>query len=444
MNTPSADHLVAPDDERAFVACTLIDDGVSVGLVDPADVYGAELRLVLEAAQRVAGRGSTPDETTVRIELERMGKLARVGGAAFLASLTETVPPIWRAADLGYRVRELAAARRARDAHRRIAGAFDRGDIEEARKLEAKLAEDARPPVRHQARTLGDMAWRLINSWNDEGPSLCTLGLPELDDIFGGMERPSLFVVGADSGVGKSWLALTLALGMARAGERPGIVSLEDAERLWSARALGAMTGIPSGVLRRGTRDRWLVEKCAQGAASLADLGVRFVDPIACSADESVSAMTHLVREHGCTVLIADYLQAAEDAHARDLRHGTDANLARMKRGSASLGVPLVLFSQLNRVDESERWKEPSIKRLKETGSIEIRADGVLMAWRSEAPPPRPQPDTRSLFARAAKAKGETSAGTLLEFTRTPGGLWEGDMGRAQREQQELWGEAAQ
>lgn len=440
----TADNLVSLDDERAYVACTLIDGGVSVDLVEPADVYASDLRLVLEAAQRVAGTGSTPDETTTRIELERMGRLAHVGGVEFLTALTETVPPIWRASDLGYRVRELAAARRARDAHRKIAGAFDRGDIEDARKLEAKLLADARPPVRHQARTLGDMAWRLITSWTDESPSLCTLGLPELDDVFGGMERPSLFVVGADSGVGKSWLALTLAIGMAQAGERPGIVSLEDAERLWSARALGAATGIPSGVLRRGTRDPWTIRKCTEGAARLADLGVHFVDPIACSADDAASAMTHLVRERGCTVLIADYLQAAEDESARDLRHGTDKNLARMKRASASLGVPLVLFSQLNRVDESERWKEPSIKRLKETGSIEIRSDGVLMAWRSEAPPPRPQIDNRSLFCRAAKAKGETSAGTLLEFTRAPGGLWEGEIGRAAREQQELFPEAAQ
>lgn len=418
------ERLVDLEAEAAFAGGILVD-AAALHLVTPSDFFAGAHALVVEAAQRVDARGEHVETVTVRLELHRMGKLDAIGGDELLLSLTDTVPALARQPEIAYRLKELSQARAAHDGHLRAIAAYQRGDIEKARRLECEIAEQHGAPHRVRVRGLGEAAFELIQSWSAGPSNVCQFGIPPLDEFVGGLERGgSMFVWGAWQSTGKSYLLLTIALAQAIRGERPGIVSVEDPERMWAARALASKTRIGAGRLRRGDdltgREK---DKALQAAELLRKMGLEIAAPLAGDSEDVTAAMTELVRDRGCTVLSVDYLQAID--HGRgDYRTQVNRTLGDLKRCAGRLGVPLLLASQIARPDEGREWVEPSMRTLKESGDIENRAEGIGMLWRGSAPPEDGSFDTRPLNIRIAKVKGESVAGTKLQLERQPSGLW--------------------
>lgn len=416
------ERLVDLEAEAAFVGALLLDSR-ALHMVAPSDFYAAAHATVLEAAQRVEARGENVESVTVRIELDRMGKLAAIGGDEFLMALTDSVPSVARQPEIAFRLRELEQARAAREAHVRAVAAYERGDLERARRLEREISDEHGEPARVKVRPLAEAAYELVQRWDAGETNLCPFGIPPLDELVGGLERSgSLFVFGAYQHTGKSYLALTIALAQAKLGERPGIVSVEDSDRLWAARALAVTTRIPAGRLRRGEVSDREKGRAIEGAEALRRLGVEFADPIAGDTDDVVTAMIELVRDRGCTVLEVDYLQAIE-GEGRDPRERTNRTLGALKRTAKRLGVPLILFSQVRRLEEGKS-PEPPTSALKESGDIENRAEGIGMGWRFGPQPEDGGFDTRPLMVRLTKVKGEPVAGSLVRLERHHSGLW--------------------
>lgn len=429
-----ADPLVSIATERELLAAVLLGDDVAsrfVHLVSPGELYDARHVAILTAAQRVSARMEPIESSSVRRELESCRRLEAAGGDEYLVEITEVIPALANVTHAAHRLRDLAVARRARDEHRRAIAAYDRSDLDEARGLEHRIAFELGAPVRDESISIADAAWELINSWNtpDASKHTCTLGVPELDDVYGGLDRPSLMTIAAAWGTGKSRLVITMALGQAGYGERPGIVSVEDPRRLWSARALGAVTDIPSGRIRRGKLSSAERQQCAAATQILHERGFRVVDVVGRGPREVANAMRHLVREHGCTVVYVDHLHAIDLGDEKDIRTGTTRALAVVKRTGAELGVPVILTAQLVKADKGEEWQEPTMRQIRETGAIAERSEHAALMWCDCAPPDNGR-DDRDRFIRAGKVKGETTAGQLVTLHSAPGGLLIGDAGR--------------
>jgi replicative DNA helicase len=248
-----------------------------------------------------------------------------------------------------------------------------------------------------------------------ESPGVPT-GLLSLDRRLaaGGFSRGVLTALAADTSRGKTALAGQAALHAALAGQRVITVTLEDWPRRVVIRNLANLSAIPNRQLQNLVvgPDEW--NGLTTSAGRLSDLGDRivFFGPDAGSVDVVCSKALRHARQHGCDLLIWDYLQKtkgpAKDSQLRE----TNYCLSAIERVSMQLpDTATVLISQFRRRDENT---PPRLKDLRHSGEIEQSARSVLFIW---APPKFDRMPCR--FVILAKQSDGEKCGVVLG--------WEGD-----------------
>lgn len=206
-------------------------------------------------------------------------------------------------------------------------------------------------------------------------------GFPKLDGILGGgFLRGGLYIVAARPGMGKTTFALNLTDQI-----KGGVlfVSLEMSENQLAAKRIASVTGIPSHRLLSGynmTEEEH--EKIASAAAALASSGVVMNKRCGATVAE-IAAMARTVE--GLSAVVVDYLGLIQPGNARVSRYEATTEISgALKRLAISLNVPVIALAQLNRAAESREDKRPRISDLRDSGSIEQDADGVLLLYRSD------------------------------------------------------------
>jgi replicative DNA helicase len=92
------------------------------------------------------------------------------------------------------------------------------------------------------------------------------------------------------------------------------------------------------------------------------------------------------VAEHGCRLLVVDYLQLLHVAGRRKIDPVQEVTeITRgLKELAGELNVPVLALSQLSRAVEARLVKVPVLSDLRQSGSIEQDADLVLFIYRDE------------------------------------------------------------
>jgi replicative DNA helicase len=135
-------------------------------------------------------------------------------------------------------------------------------------------------------------------------------GLADLDKILGGMQRSDVLILAGRPGMGKTSLALSIALHAARRWQkRIALFSLEMSDEQLVQRLISAETGIDSQRLRLGDikENEW--PTFIQATNLLSNTSFFIDDTPAISALELRTKARRLHAEHGLDLLIIDYLQ---------------------------------------------------------------------------------------------------------------------------------------
>ncbi|MEU8393973.1 replicative DNA helicase [Nonomuraea sp. NPDC048892] len=177
------------------------------------DFYRPAHQMVYEVITDLYGRGEPADAVTVFDELQKRGEMARVGGAAYLHTLTAVVPT---AANAGYYakiVREQAILRRLIEAGTRIVSfgyggqneevddLVDRAQAEVYKVTERRTSEDYAPLADIMPGALDEL--EAIGSRSGQMVGVPT-GFADLDQLTNGLHPGQMIVVAARPAIGKA------------------------------------------------------------------------------------------------------------------------------------------------------------------------------------------------------------------------------------------------
>jgi len=328
-------------------------------------------------------------------KLRISGELEKSGGAAYLASMMESVTSTSSIEYYAKLIREKAHARELILAAQKVVAmglgeSTDTGELmDEAEKALLSALEDrsgnTTVPIKDGLKVTLDKLNEMRDRKGGDGVTGITTGFRDLDKITMGLQDTDLLILAARPAVGKTSFALNLALNAARSGKSILLFSLEMGvdqliQRLLAVESTVELTKLRSGFLQA---NEW--PKLAHGAQKLAELSIFIDETPAVSPLDIRSRARKLYMEGKLDMIIVDYLQLMSSSRRIDSREQQISEISRSLKGLAKeLHIPVVALSQLNRSLENRQDKRPQLSDLRESGAIEQDADIIMFIYRDE------------------------------------------------------------
>lgn len=253
-------------------------------------------------------------------------------------------------------------------------------------------------------------------------------GLNELTN--GGMKPGHVIVIAGPSGMGKTALALNIALRAARSESgTPLIFSLEMENDEIYGRLLSAAASVDSYRFRRlDDAERERVRSARQFLASNKIL----VDDEDCASLQSMFAKVKKVMSvEPVSLVMIDYVQLVEGR--RSAGENREQEISKIMRGAKrmarKLKVPVLLLSQITDIQDG---KEPELQNLRESRSIGHTANMVAFLQFTRKYDMRAGVETGDLDLIIAKQRGGPEGRIKLTFHAPTGSFYEPDTGRWQ------------
>ena len=229
-------------------------------------------------------------------------------------------------------------------------------------------------------------------------------GFSDLDAKTGGLRPGQLVVLAARPSIGKSALALDIALNVAQKGLPVLVFSLEMSRQEWGERVL-AHGGVSSERVLTGRLDSLSFETLDGFRERVGGAPLYLDDDGAATLLAIRAKARRMAAKGGLALLVVDYLQLVNAEH-KERRELAVASISRgLKQLAGELHVPVLAVAQVNRAVEQRADKRPTLADLRESGSLEQDADVVLFIYREEQYEPEDTPIDRRGMAEIIVAK---------------------------------------
>lgn len=217
--------------------------------------------------------------------------------------------------------------------------------------------------------------------------NLIKTGLQSFDQKYGGINRQGFHILGARPGVGKTTVALNIAIGAATAGNRVLYFTYEMAHTELTTKLISQRSGIPSNKMRRGEFDEvHTAGKFAEGARKISNLPIGIDD----KSMPDWNIVERRIRQHAksykLSLVIIDYIQQLTCPSEKWMSRVQELTYitGRIKSLSQELRIAILGCAQLNREAERSAVSYPTLSMLKDCGSLEQDADIVMFVHRGD------------------------------------------------------------
>ena len=269
-------------------------------------------------------------------------------------------------------LRESAALRRMQDLGTELSSAVD---IADARRIlsEAAPLMLERPGVRTQG--IGELLADFLRRMEDKTPpNYLRWGIRQLDDVLTA-EPGDFIVLGADSSVGKTALAVQLAWNMASRGRRVGFFSLETSARKIADRVVAHRARIDLQKIKH----KELSEYDLGTVAAVGGVTTRMCFGITEAAGFSVADLRAVTLANRYDVIFIDYVQLLQ-AEGRERWEIVTRISMELHTMAQQLGVAVIALSQLTPPDKTKGARRaPSRDDLRESRQLKQDADVILL-----------------------------------------------------------------
>ena len=360
-------------------------------IIKPDDFYREAHRVIFQAMLDLQAKNEPVDQVTVSILLRERGKLEGAGGVVFLAGLSSEVGYATNAEFYAKKVREKAILRRLLDASQHIAGACLSSIDNVAEFVDAagqKFYEACQAVNPKEASNLSDLvsqeADTLTKIHEEKALPGIKVGYSDLSRYFA-WSPSNLYILAGRPGMGKTALALNLALKVAKQGVPVGFISLEMSESQLTRRIMANMGRIDAERMNRGFMNGREWAAIFQVRNQVENIPIYIDDRPSQSIAEIRARARRQHSEGKLGFLILDYLQLTKPVNRSRSREEEVAEVSRgLKALAKELNIPVLALSQLNRKVEDRPNKRPGLADLRESGAIEADADLVMFIYRDE------------------------------------------------------------
>lgn len=205
-----------------------------------------------------------------------------------------------------------------------------------------------------------------------------TTGIKNVDSVIGGFFGGELTVIGARPAVGKSVFGMNVALAAAEKGFKVGICSREMTDIQFGQRILSYESYVDGMKIRKAdiTDEDWGL--LAEGVGQAARLSIDFLFSVRTVEDLRIEVQKK-VNKGAIDILIVDYLQLMSTAQRfKEDRLRVGHISKALKDIAVDFNIPVIALAQVKRYAGGARAKMPTLEDLKDSGSIEQDADGVI------------------------------------------------------------------
>ena len=367
-----------------------------IDILSPETFYLDKHQKIFAAIKALIGKSEPIDIMTVTNELKQRGELEMVGGAYYIAKLTNRVVS---AANIEYHARIIMQKHIQRqlimissdmihEAFEDTADVFDLLD-----KAENNLFQISENNLRRSYDSMQDLVSKAITEiQNAKNADNKLRGVPSgytaLDQITQGWQKSDLIILAARPSMGKTAFALNLARNAAVNFNRPvAFFSLEMSSVQLVTRLISTETSLTADKLRSGDLAEYEWQQLNTKVTPLTDAPIFIDDTPQLSIFELRAKCRRLKQQHDIQMVFIDYLQLMTAKGDKGLNREQEiSTISRsLKSLAKELEIPVLALSQLSRsVEQRPGSKKPILSDLRESGAIEQDADMVMFIYRPE------------------------------------------------------------
>jgi replicative DNA helicase len=384
--------------EKSLIGCLIVDgsvfDEISNLKLASSHFYDPRYGILYDVIADLSLANRAIDYVTVCSKLQEKGKLEEIGGQSFVLTIVEDQASVVNIYDYAKIVKDKSSMREIIRTAMRVVqmGMNYTGDtddfIQDVESSFFKLTNDAKSggmiklnaSLKQNLKELEDTS-RLTGEISG-----LTTGYPDLDQRLLGMQPGQLIILAARPAMGKTSLALNIAVhSCLQSGLPVAIFSLEMLATELSMRLLTGRAKVDSKRVRKKAFLDTDLRSIAKATQELSSLPIYINDSGNTTILDIQSQSRKIKADQGLGLIVIDYIQLMGSTSKTIQREQQIAEISRgLKTMAKELGCPVIGLSQLNRGVESRPNKRPTTADLRESGAIEQDADIVMFVYRDE------------------------------------------------------------
>lgn len=377
--------------EQAVLAAVLVHpDNIDIAseILKPNDFSDGFHARVFERMCYLAEQGTPADPVTVAQALEEAGTDPQLH---YLAEMAMNLPKSQHVDHYARIVKDAAVKRGLYSVGQRIMGiACEEGDalakVDQAQSLFGELDGDDTQTAQ-SARDIAKAHIAILHERNDRGAGLqgITTGFKAVDERTGGLVNSDLIIIGARPSMGKTALAINMAVAAARAGVSVYVFSCEMSSEQIMDRIVSSVGSIPLKAVRNASclGDENYV-KVTPAFEIIKGLPLYIDDSPAMHINELRRRARMHKRKHGLGAVYVDYLQLLKGDDKRNRNNEVAQVSSGLKALAKELNIPVIALAQLNRDLGKRADKRPDLSDLRDSGQIEQDADAIFFLHRDD------------------------------------------------------------
>lgn len=206
-------------------------------------------------------------------------------------------------------------------------------------------------------------------------------GFQKLDEALGGFRNQALYILGGKTGMGKTSLAITLSLMVAKQRKHIFYGSLEMSSNLLALRILSSMTGVAATAIEHGRLTKDELSHVRAAYDTLDDLSFHIYDQSA-TTEVIGNEMSQLQQDlGGLDFATIDYISLLTDRGTSEVQR-LEAITGRISAVTTDLDIPMLGVVQLNRGVDGQEDFLPTLSNIRYSDRMSHDAFAVMFCHR--------------------------------------------------------------